>query len=59
MPRTTENIARRRSQPPHIAAPCQRRHIFRELRNEIRENFATLYLKAPMPLESIAKNPIR
>ena len=57
-PCTTENIARRLEISPRTL----RQHLasagtsFRELRNEIRENFATLYLKdTNVPLESIAE----
>ncbi|TNE75651.1 MAG: AraC family transcriptional regulator [Gammaproteobacteria bacterium] len=56
-PCTTENIARRLD----ISARTLRQHLsaagtsFRKLRNEIRESFATLYLKdTNVPLESIA-----
>ncbi|PSF10725.1 AraC family transcriptional regulator [Marinobacter fuscus] len=56
-PCTTENIARRLD----ISARTLRQHLasantsFRALRNEIRENFATLYLQdTNVPLESIA-----
>ncbi|KPQ27097.1 MAG: transcriptional regulator, AraC family [Marinobacter excellens HL-55] len=57
-PCTTENIARRLDVSPRTL----RQHLasagtsFRELRNEIRENFATLYLKdTNVPLESISE----
>lgn len=57
-PCTTDNIARRLDISPRTL----RQHLasagtsFRELRNEIRENFATLYLKdTNVPLESIAE----
>src|SRR5690554_2096568 len=57
-PCTTENIARQLD----ISTRTLRQHLakagtsFRELRNEIRENFATLYLKdTNVPLESIAE----
>ncbi|GGC80214.1 AraC family transcriptional regulator [Marinobacter halophilus] len=57
-PCTTENIARRLDISPRTL----RQHLasagtsFRELRNEIRENFATLYLKdTNVPLESISE----
>lgn len=56
-PCTTDNIARRLD----ISTRTLRQHLavagtsFRQLRNEIRENFATLYLKdTSVPLESIA-----
>ncbi|KAA1171915.1 AraC family transcriptional regulator [Marinobacter salinexigens] len=56
-PCTTDNIARRLN----ISTRTLRQHLsaagtsFRQLRNEIRENFATLYLKdTSVPLESIA-----
>lgn len=55
---TTENIANRLD----ISTRTLRQHLakagtsFRELRNEVRENFATLYLKdTKVPLESIAE----
>lgn len=55
---TTENIARRLDISPRTL----RQHLagagtsFRELRNDIRENFATLYLKdTNVPLESISE----
>lgn len=57
-PCTTENIARRLDISPRTL----RQHLagagtsFRELRNEIRENFATLYLKdTNVSLESISE----
>lgn len=57
-PCTTGNIARRLD----ISTRTLRQHLasagtsFRELRNEIRENFATLYLRdTNVPLESIAE----
>ncbi len=57
-PCTTENIARRLDISPRTL----RQHLasagtsFRELRNEIRESFATLYLKdTNVPLESISE----
>jgi AraC-like DNA-binding protein len=57
-PCTTENLARRLD----ISTRTLRQHLakagtsFRELRNEIRESFATLYLKdTSVPLESIAE----
>lgn len=57
-PCTTENIARRLDISPRTL----RQHLasagtsFRELRNDIRESFATLYLKdTNVPLESIAE----
>ncbi|MDX5335629.1 MAG: AraC family transcriptional regulator, partial [Marinobacter sp.] len=57
-PCTTENIARRLDVSPRTL----RQHLasagtsFRELRNDIRESFATLYLKdTNVPLESIAE----
>lgn len=57
-PCTTENIARRLDMSPrslrqHLA---QAGTSFRELRNQIRQNFATLYLTdTSVPLESIAE----
>lgn len=57
-PCTTSNIARRLD----ISTRTLRQHLasagtsFREVRNEVRENFATLYLKdTNVPLESIAE----